>query len=78
MKILILPGDGIGPEITAVTRMALEALNCKFNLGLNFIERQIGMGAIKNGLKPIPDEVLEEVFETQQQLTRSEPEDTAT
>ena len=64
MKILILPGDGIGPEITAVTRMALEALNCKFNLGLNFIERQIGMGAIKNGLKPIPDEVLEEVFET--------------
>ncbi len=27
MKILILPGDGIGPEIMAATRAALDALN---------------------------------------------------
>ncbi len=64
MKILILPGDGIGPEITAVTRTILEALDYKFKLGLNFAVRQIGVAAIKNGLKPIPDEVLEEVLNT--------------
>ena len=36
MKILILPGDGIGPEIMAATGAALEALNETHGLKLAF------------------------------------------
>ena len=64
MKILILPGDGIGPEITAVTRSALEVLDRKFALGLEFVERDIGMAAIEKGLDPMPDAIMEEVRAT--------------
>jgi 3-isopropylmalate dehydrogenase len=45
MRILILPGDGIGPEITAATRHALDALNERLRLGLKFEERPIGLAA---------------------------------
>ena len=61
MKILILPGDGIGLEITAVTRSVLEVLDQKFDLGLEIVERQVGMAAIRKGLNPMPAEVWEEV-----------------
>lgn len=45
MRILILPGDGIGPEIMAATRRALDALNGRLRLGLKFEERAIGLAA---------------------------------
>ena len=64
MKILILPGDGIGPEITAVTRSVLEVLDRKFKLGITIFERQVGMAAINKGLKPMPPEVWKEVKRT--------------
>ena len=38
MHIVILPGDGIGPEITAATRHVLEALDNKLSLGLSLEE----------------------------------------
>ena len=46
MKILILPGDGIGPEIMAATRAALDALNDKHGLKLAFEERAIGLESL--------------------------------
>ena len=64
MKILILPGDGIGAEITAATRLPLEVLDRKFALGLEFVERDIGMAAIEKGLDPMPDAIMEEVRAT--------------
>ena len=64
MKILILPGDGIGAEITVATRLALEVLDRKFALGLEFVERDIGMAAIEKGLDPMPDAIMEEVRAT--------------
>ena len=45
MRILILPGDGIGPEITAATRRALDALDKRLGLKLKFEERAIGLAA---------------------------------
>ena len=33
MKILVLPGDGIGPEITAATLAVLDRANARFKLG---------------------------------------------
>ena len=34
MKILVLPGDGTGPEITEATLAVLDCANAKFKLGL--------------------------------------------
>lgn len=46
MKILVLPGDGIGPEITAATRRVLDAVNTSHDLGLEIEEREIGLAAL--------------------------------
>ena len=47
MKILILPGDGIGPEIMAATMTALAALDEKCDLKLDLEERAVGLAALK-------------------------------
>ena len=36
MDILVLPGDGIGPETTTATMKVLHAVNDKYSLGLDF------------------------------------------
>ncbi len=58
MKILILPGDDIGPEIMAPTRKALESLNKKFNLNFEIEEKTIGMDALAAEGSTLPDHVL--------------------
>jgi len=64
MKILILPGDGIGPEITRVTRTALEGLDAKFGLGLEITEMDIGLAAFERVGHPTPDAVMDAVHST--------------
>ena len=44
MKLLVLPGDGIGPEITEATVFVLKAADRRFGLGLGFEFREIGLG----------------------------------
>lgn len=61
MKILILPGDGIGPEIMAATRAALEALNDKHGLKLDFQERAIGFESLETDGSTLPDAVIEAI-----------------
>ena len=38
-SIVLLPGDGIGPEITAVARSLLKAVAAKYKFGLHFDEQ---------------------------------------
>ena len=59
MKILILPGDGIGPEIMAATGAALEALNDTHGLKLAFEERVIGLASLETEGSTLPDAVIE-------------------
>ena len=47
MHVLILPGDGIGPEITAAVRQALTALDTRFALGLRLSEGRVGLMALE-------------------------------
>ena len=61
MKILILPGDGIGPEIMAATGAALEALNDTHGLKLAFEERVIGLASLETEGSPLPDAVIEAI-----------------
>ena len=42
-KILVLPGDGIGPEITAATVQVLQHLNEEMQLDLDIDEHEIGL-----------------------------------
>ena len=46
MKILTLPGDGIGPEVTAQAVRVLRAADRRFGLGLVIEEALIGGAAI--------------------------------
>lgn len=58
-QILLLPGDGIGPEIIAEARKVLERLNQIMNLELEFSEALLGGAATDAKGKPLPDETLE-------------------
>ncbi len=59
IDILVLEGDGIGPEITAATLAVLRAANAKFNLGLAFETAEIGWAAHKRVGTTFPDAVLD-------------------
>ena len=50
MQILVLPGDGIGPEITAATRQVLDAASVRFALGLACSEDVVGHESLRQQL----------------------------
>ncbi len=58
MKILVLPGDGIGPEITTATLTVLDRANAKFKLGLEWQMEDIGFTALKKRGSTLPDVVM--------------------
>ncbi|MDB6161703.1 MAG: 3-isopropylmalate dehydrogenase [Gammaproteobacteria bacterium] len=58
MKILVLPGDGIGPEITRSTLDVLRAADEVFSLGLEFQTRDIGLASLKSQGTTLPSEVM--------------------
>lgn len=57
--ILILEGDGIGPEIVKEARKVLDVVNTKFNLGLTFENELMGGCAIDVHGVPLADSTLE-------------------
>jgi 3-isopropylmalate dehydrogenase len=61
MKILVLPGDGIGPEITRATLDVLKATDAAFRLGLVFETHDIGLATLKSQGTTLPPEVLERI-----------------
>lgn len=54
-RLLLLPGDGIGPEVVAQARRVLEAVSHRFALGLSFDEGLIGGAAIDATGMAYPD-----------------------
>lgn len=57
--ILILEGDGIGPEIVKEARKVLDVVNAKFDLGLTFENELMGGCAIDVHGVPLADSTLE-------------------
>lgn len=57
--ILILEGDGIGPEIVREARKVLDVVNAKFDLGLTFENDHMGGCAIDAYGVPLADSTLE-------------------
>jgi 3-isopropylmalate dehydrogenase len=54
MQIAVLPGDGIGPEVTAAAMRVLDAAHP----GLTFVEARVGASAIEAVGEPLPAETL--------------------
>jgi len=59
MKILILPGDGIGPEITAATLTVLDRANGLFKLGLEWQREEVGLVALKKEGTTLPARIVD-------------------
>jgi len=57
-KVLVIPGDGIGPEITEATLTVLEAVKSKYGVNIEFIKALAGDEAYRKLGKPLPDETL--------------------
>ena len=58
MNLAILPGDGIGPEITAATLDVLNEVNRPLSLGLTFETHAIGVARLKSDGTTMPASVV--------------------
>jgi 3-isopropylmalate dehydrogenase len=59
MRLVVLPGDGIGPEITAATMQVLRRADALFSLGLSFEEHEIGLARLAREGSTLPESVIE-------------------
>lgn len=59
MKIAILPGDGIGAEVTREAVHVLSDVSVVFGLKIEFDEQLIGGAAIREKNSPLPDETIQ-------------------
>ena len=58
-SILLLPGDGIGPEVVAAAERVLRAVAERFHHDFSLDRAPIGGRALSAGLPPLPAETLE-------------------
>ena len=58
--VLMLPGDGIGPEIVAEAEKVLCKINDQFDLKLHFEQSLVGGAAIDETGEPLPNKTLEQ------------------
>tara|TARA_Y100000741_G_scaffold347463_2_gene314764 strand:- start:124 stop:1197 length:1074 start_codon:yes stop_codon:yes gene_type:complete len=63
-KVLILPGDGIGPEVCNEAKKVLDHINSLHNLGITVEEFLVGGSAYEKFGKPLPDETLTAAIES--------------
>jgi len=57
-RIAVLPGDGIGPEVTAEAVRCLRAIAARFHHDFEMVEAPIGAAAMDAGLEPLPPATL--------------------
>jgi len=57
-RIVVLAGDGIGPEVTSAAVEVLRTVDARFGLGLQFDARAFGGAAIDAHGEPLPESVI--------------------
>ncbi len=57
-RIILLPGDGVGPEVTNAARLVLEKAAAKAGVSLAFEEHPFGGAAIDASGEPLPEQTL--------------------
>jgi isocitrate/isopropylmalate dehydrogenase len=63
MRILVLPGDGIGPEIASAALRVLAAADAALGLGLEFETMDIGLASLAAVGSTCPDSVMKRIPE---------------
>ena len=58
-RLLLIPGDGIGPEIVGATRKVLETVEKRYALGLRLETAEAGFAALERHGTTLPDAVVE-------------------
>ncbi|MEM0963625.1 MAG: 3-isopropylmalate dehydrogenase [Bacteroidota bacterium] len=58
-SLAILPGDGIGPEVTAAALAVMEAAGSAFGFGVEATEHPVGGAAIDTAGGPLPEATLD-------------------
>src|SRR5215210_997375 len=58
-EILLLPGDGIGPEVVGAAREVVDVAADHFGIEVRYEERRIGGTAIREEGEPVSDETLD-------------------
>lgn len=59
MKLAVLPGDGIGPEVTEAAIRVLQAALERRGLPLDLVTAPVGWAAVQSHGTPLPDDTLE-------------------
>jgi len=59
LTIAVLPGDGIGPEVTSQAVKALKAIASEFNHNFKFTHADVGAIAIDKHNDPLPEKTLD-------------------
>lgn len=59
MKITVLPGDGVGPEVTREALRVLDAVASVYSIEIETTEALIGGTAIRKAGSPLPDATVE-------------------
>lgn len=64
IKIAVLPGDGIGPEVVFEAKKVIEHFSKKKNIPISMADAVVGGAAIDETGVPLPDETLKLCFES--------------
>lgn len=65
MKIIVMEGDGIGPEIVAATQAVLDRAAERFGLALTFEKKLVGFAALEAHGSTIPEDTIKAVAEAE-------------
>ena len=65
LKITVLPGDGIGPEVTAAAVAVLQTVCNGFGHQLELTEKNVGGAALRSANDPLPPDTLEHCLGSQ-------------
>ncbi|MCX6149875.1 MAG: 3-isopropylmalate dehydrogenase [Ignavibacteriales bacterium] len=63
-NITLLPGDGIGPEVTASAVKIIKLVGEKFNIEFNFIEKLIGGSSYEKFNSPLTENTLQACYDS--------------
>ncbi len=64
LKITLLPGDGIGPEVVDSAVKVMKVAAEKFNVNLNFTEQLVGGASYEKYKTPLTDETLQVCYDS--------------
>ncbi len=60
-NVTLIPGDGIGPEVSSAARMCIDAISEKYAFEINWDEQIAGEAAIKEFGVPLPEQTLNSI-----------------